>query len=428
MTDVGLHLAIAPRLAMRPSPALVASIEILALSSAELERAIERELDRNPAIEPLSPRPPRIPGLAPPRAPAIGLPDEPDERERLARDAALALPRADRALAEHLAASLDERGRLEGGPERVAAELGVPLARVEGALAALRDAGPPGLGARDLGECLLLQIAALEAAGARVHPLARALVAEHLPALAEGRDLEVARALGAGREEVCDALAWVRGRLRPGPTFDRSGPPGSARAAAVPEILVREDPAEPSGLAVEIVERSRLGVRVSPAYRRLEADPGALAPADAARIARDVRRGGVFMGHLERRWRTLERVARRAVDHQAAFLRSGRGLRGLTRARLARDLGLHESTVSRAVAGKHLAGPTGRVVAFAALFPPDPGPREALAALIADGVDARSDAELARALAARGHRVARRTVAKYRAQLGVPAGGRAVAG
>src|SRR4029079_2586989 len=98
------------------------------------------------------------------------------------------------------------------------------------------------------------------------------------PGLGGGRAVGVAEGLGAGREEVRDALAWVRGRLRPGPTFDCSGPPGSTRAAPVPEIVVREDPADPSGLAVEIVERWRLGVRVSPAYRRLEADPGALAP------------------------------------------------------------------------------------------------------------------------------------------------------
>jgi RNA polymerase sigma-54 factor len=83
-------------------------------------------------------------------------------------------------------------------------------------------------------------------------------------------------------------------------------------------------------------------------------------------------------------------------------------------------LGLHESTVSRTVSGKWLLLPTGEIVAFGALFGAATSAQQCLRELVAGGTAAKSDAELARELAARGHQLARRTVAKYRAALGIP--------
>jgi RNA polymerase sigma-54 factor len=118
----------------------------------------------------------------------------------------------------------------------------------------------------------------------------------------------------------------------------------------------------------------------------------------------------------------MRAVAEQVVERQREFLRLGpRFLHPLTRAEVAATLGLHESTVSRAVSGKLALLPSGRVMPLAAFFDVSLGPRETLRQAIDAEPRPLSDGELARLLASRGHPVARRTVAKYRAQLGIPA-------
>jgi RNA polymerase sigma-54 factor len=101
-------------------------------------------------------------------------------------------------------------------------------------------------------------------------------------------------------------------------------------------------------------------------------------------------------------------------------VREGRALRPLTHAEIAAEVGVHPSTVSRAVMHRYLRLPSGRVVPLASLFCRDAGAPAALATVIEREAQPHSDAELARELARLGHRVARRTVAKYRAGLGIP--------
>ncbi len=133
-----------------------------------------------------------------------------------------------------------------------------------------------------------------------------------------------------------------------------------------------------------------------------------------------VSRAQAFRARIQQRWRTLERVAAAAVERQKEFLRGAAApLVPLTRADLAADLGIHESTVCRAVARKAIALPSGRVVPFATLFDASLPVSSALRDLIAREEHALSDAELARRLQRRGFHVARRTVAKYRRRIGV---------
>ena len=440
------QLSTVPALAMQPTPALVAFVELLALPLSDLEERVERELATNPALD-------RDQGAAcptcggPPAACACAAPDGPARRspadgggdllelvacrrtlpERLLAEVRPALSSADRPIAEYLAGSLDGRGRLTEAPGDVAAALGVPVAAVQRVVELMRLLGPAGVTARDGRECLLLQLDRWEEEHA-AESLVRRILDEHLEALAGGRLAAIARAEGVPEAEVVAARAFIRARLRPyplqeaEPIEEAAGP--RLAVTAPPEVLIDEASDGSAGFHVRVVEARRLRLTVDPLYERLAGSSPGAADGVGEHARSHLRRAQGFLHRLEQRWRTIQRVAECLVERQEAFLRGGPGqLLPLTRAELAADVGLHESTVSRAVSGKHARLPSGRVMPLSGFFDASLAPRELLRRLVATEARPLSDAALARMLTANGHPVARRTVAKYRAQLGIPTRG-----
>src|SRR5690348_11587743 len=206
----------APQVELRANAALVASMELLALPAAELVELVEQELAVNPALErveapqcrgcgaPLeggrcldcAPARPPTPELAE-REPAT----QPTLADALLDELRLQLSKRDQRIGAYLVGSLDEHGFLRAEVDEVAAALRVPAADVTRVLSVLRQTAPPGVAARDLRECLLLQ---LDRAGlpSEDYELARAIVAERLADLARGRYGAVAAALGVARSRV----------------------------------------------------------------------------------------------------------------------------------------------------------------------------------------------------------------------------------
>jgi RNA polymerase sigma-54 factor len=427
-----MELALVPQ--MRPqqslgvSPALIASAQLLALGTLDLAETVRRELDENPALV-LAEGPScrvcgsplnhgqgcrRCAGAEREREPSLtsdqlaNVAERPSDAHRLLAELRLALPAGEHSIAEALVASLDERGYLTAAPHIVAGWLGIDPARVESVLGELCATGPAGIAAHDLRKCLLLQLDRCEAA----HELARAVVSEHLHALAAGRYGAVARALGVEREEVLHVRDFIRSTLRPTPCF--VGAYSAAPCALpLPDVVVDE---HAEGLRVRLTEPERFALRVCPLYARLSEEGSAIERRHASRHASRARE---FTTRLEQRWETMLRVVRLAVERQAEWVQRGAGpRRPLTRVEIARELSLHESTVSRATCERSMQLPGGRVVAVSELFVSGDAGREALRSLLEQEQRALSDSELVEALAARGHRLARRTVAKYRAQLG----------
>lgn len=406
-----LEMAMAPRVGLEVSAALVAFSEMLVLPYASMESLIERELCANAALERLDAGDcPVCLGASPARCPVCatalrsghrpGLTDvadraaaEPDTYALL-RAVRLEIDAADGPIAERLIDSLDEHGFLDRSCAQLATELDADEAAVTRVLGAIRAVGPPGVGARGVAECLLLQ---LDALGVR-DELARAVIADHLPALARGHFNSIAQALGASRDRVEAVLELIRERLRPYPAFDGNAP--LVTSYVVPDLVVRE---QDGTFAVELVE---------PALTRL-----AVRHSDGADAS--VSRARSFLAQLQDRWSTLRRVAELAVERQREFLLRGEtGLRPLTRAEVALELGLHESTVSRAVADKHALLPDGTIVPLARFFGVSGGVDGALRGLLEAAGGACSDQQLADWLGEAGYRIARRTVAKHRARLG----------
>jgi RNA polymerase sigma-54 factor len=174
------------------------------------------------------------------------------------------------------------------------------------------------------------------------------------------------------------------------------------------------------GLRVEVIEPAWLALRVSPGYEQLAArGPEHEAKQHAAGL---VRRAASFISRLEERHRTMRQVVEHAADRQRAFvLRGPRYLEPLAQADVARDLGIHESTVSRAVADKYMMLPSRGVVPVQDFFRAALAPQDVLRQLVVGEKHPLTDTELARHLQAQGFPVARRTVAKYRQALGIAA-------
>ena len=395
---------------MRPSPALLAFVEMLALPALALDELVERELADNPALE--------RDGSGAPRWERWGSRDvvaPSSAREQLSADVAAALPARDRHLVEYVVGSLDERGFLDADLDELAAVTGTEVARLERVLQAVRDTGPAGVGTCDVRESLLLQLDSM--AGGRASGLARRIVECHLDDLAHGRDAAIAVAVGVTREEIAAARELIRTRLRP---YADLGPVPTA-PPVVPDVVIVERADKPGAYDVQLPEAERYGLALNPLYERLARDDGQrLSASERARVVAQVAQARAFMERVGRRHDTLHRVARLVVSRQAAFLRNGgAALMRLTRTEVAGQLGLHESTVSRAVAGRYARLPGGRIIPFSDMFRHSLGAEEALAQLVSAEQRPRSDAQLADELAARGFRVARRTVAKYRDRLGI---------
>ncbi|HXH96323.1 MAG TPA: hypothetical protein VNH40_03850, partial [Gaiellaceae bacterium] len=166
------------RFGMRPAPSLVAYATLLALAAHDLEQVVDRELELNPALERVEPeRCTRCGGLllasgcpacsrlrlsedrkAPRRVPVEAIEEAVNPLTDLRRDLGTVLSATELPLAEHVLASLDERGFLREGAQGVAAWLGVETTRVEQVVGAIRAVGPPGICASDARECLRLQL------------------------------------------------------------------------------------------------------------------------------------------------------------------------------------------------------------------------------------------------------------------------------
>lgn len=412
-------LTLNPRQELRATPALLTLARLLELTTLGLHQAIAQELEANPALEQLE---------APVVHHGSTLGDDAERLLRVAAPVSLAdallsdlrasLPASDHPLAALVVGSLDERGFLAEAPASLARLAGVERQRVNVVLAALRAVGPPGIAARDPRACLLAQLDALPRGEAP--PLARPIVADHLDDLAAGRQRAIARALGAAPEEVAAARAFISRCLWPYPLMAALGGPAEPdrRAYRAPDLVFRR---AGDGFSAELAAAPGRALQLSPAYAELAERAAELPAAEAEHVRAYVERARVFLRSLRRRGETLLRIGAALAERQEAFLRAGpRALAPLTRLQLAADLRLHESTVCRAVAEKTALLPDGALWPLDGFFDAARPARELLRELVAAEATPLSDQALAQLLTERGHPVARRTVAKYRDELGIP--------
>lgn len=339
-----------------------------------------------------------------------------------------------RALGKVLIEFVDDDGYVRTPLEQVADQTPqdlkpVTIEEIERALYALQlFVEPAGVGARDLRECLLLQVdAADEDDPSEDWTLTRRLIDEHLDDVLHNRLPKVAEALGMSMEQVKGAIEHMR-RLRtsPGRELVQDTPP-----AIIPDAVVEYHEDEDRYISY-LTDGLLPNLRINREYAEMLRDKDADKTTKEF-IKKNLTNATWLIDALQQRKRTLQRVLNVVVDAQRDFFDLGpQALRPLPMTQVADQLGVHVATVSRAVADKHLMTPRG-VFPLRKFFTggtqTDTGEEvswDAIKAALKEVVDAEdkskplSDDAIAKALADRGVEIARRTVAKYRDQLSIP--------
>lgn len=320
------------------------------------------------------------------------------------------------AAVEFLIERLDPSGFLDEDPADLAQLAGVSQAVMDRALIELRAADPAGVGAANVAECLLLQLERRSGG----EPLARAIIQDHMDDLAHGRYGRMARALKADEEDIRAASAVIRS-LNPRPATGFAS--RENLAYITPDVEVRSCPDH-----FELVGNSWLipQLRLNDYYQTLltETDD----PQVKEYLETHLRAAKELMENIARRGTTLMQCAQWLVQKQEDFFRHGPGhLRPLTMQEAAQALDVHPSTISRTVRNKYFQCHWG-VYPMAYLFSRGSAGgtsvdavKTLLKRLVEEEEKPLSDQKLSEALAQQGHVVARRTVSKYREELGIPA-------
>lgn len=444
------------------TPALQQSIRLLQLSTLDLESEVARALDENPMLEtadsaqtdsdtadvPVQ----QIEAVQAPQTtverPASGSRNDRDDEQLERPETASGItlrehlleqlhtthvsPR-DAILVELLIDDLDDDGLMESSLEDVLAMLdpdtGVELQELGAALNLLQSFDPPGVGARNLSECLLLQLrdpdlTVLPAlADQTVLRLARELCRDHLAILATGNHGKLRDLLGCSPEQLQTAYACIR-RLNPRPGSDWTRP---AADFAVPDVIARKTS---KGWQVHLNEAVIPRLRVNELYAQAL---GNARSGEHGALHGQLQEARWLIRNVAQRFETILRVSRAIAEHQQAFFEGGWGsVRPLTLRDISGELGLHESTVSRATTQKFMLTPYGTVELkrfFGAGLSTDGKEATSSTAVQTmirqyiekeDRAKPLSDSQLAKMLDQQGISIARRTVAKYREQMRIP--------
>lgn len=336
----------------------------------------------------------------------------------------LGLTERDHVLANLIIDALDDDGFLRLPLEEFAALApGAEQGEIATALRIVQTLEPSGIAARSLGECLALQLEAMD----RDTPgrlIALEVVQNRLPLLAARDNTRLLEALGCSADELRLAMELIRSLdPRPGSKVGTFEP-----RAIVPDVIVRK---EKKRWLVTVNSAIYPRIRVNQQYADYfrQARDG-----ETALLAQHLQEARWLVRNLEQRFLTIQRVAEAVVARQRNFFEYGDlAMRPLTLREIADELGLHESTVSRATSHKFMATPRG-VVAFKRFFSRQLATTSggscsatAIRALLREFIAAEdrrnplSDVQLTELLADRGVKVARRTVTKYRRSMQLPA-------
>lgn len=324
-------------------------------------------------------------------------------------------------IGEFIIGSLDSNGFLTCSVEDVASYTGADLKQVQEVLAVIKTFDPSGVGAADLRESLLIQLGQLGLS----ESLAARLVRDHLDDLLEKRYREIARSLKKTVKEIQVAADVVAGLdPRPGTRYSSEEP-----RYIVPDLIV--DKVE-DGYVVQLNDRNIPRLRVSRAYRDILSGARKKNKKEEDYVKKKLDSARWLIRTIDQRRRTMVKVMQAILDAQRSFFDKGvEHIKPLTLQQIANVVEMHESTVSRVTNGKYVQTPRG-VYELKYFFSPglktdngEDASSKRIKARIQEMVETEnkkkplSDQDIAARLKDDGFSVARRTVAKYRDQLGI---------
>jgi RNA polymerase sigma-54 factor len=472
-------MAMEARLSLRQSqrvvmtPLLQQAIQLLQLSTLELQEVVQKELLENPLLEEVAPETdgPEAPAAAATPDAPVPTPVEPapvdpsptserqtddlpfdlnavmfddhEERSLVAQEDREDLPfenivRSVNSLTDHLdeqlrftiedplmrrigneiIGNLDEDGYLRADLGEIATRCETTLEQVEKVLVLIQAFDPPGVAARSIQECLLLQLKI----DPNPDPVSVEIVEEHFDELSRRRYPDIARALKLPLDRVMESVEEIMGlEPKPGRRFG-----GSDSRYIVPDVVVHKMGSE---YVVVLNEDGIPRLRVNSLYRSLLRSSG-----DDARayVEQKLRSAVWLIKSVDQRQRTLRKVTQSIVKFQRDFLDKGLPcLRPLSLRDVGEDIGMHESTISRVTTNKYVETPQGLfelkfffhsgIASGDGEMVSSVSVKKMIQDLLAneDAAKPLSDQEVAQILKGRGLTIARRTVAKYREELGI---------
>lgn len=432
-------------LGLRVDPRVVLSSQILQFTQAELEQAIEVELTENPALErlqddndPISDE--LILRSVAPQELKVGsedyefhrsivhdddqvdwvelAPSGPSLWEHLRGQLLISLPPELHPVATYAIECVDEKGYLTSTPEEIALATNASLECAERVVKQLQQCEPAGVGATTLRECLLFQLRRPQTVEER---LARNIVRDHMDEFIARRMGKLMRKFKVMPEVIEAAFEQILALTPyPGESFEYSSGYGvrSRSVGVSPDVILTRTEA---GWEVEVRGADPGSFAIDRAYRRRYQELSRMerAPKDEKRhISTYVERAGNFITCIQQRRRTLRKIGEYLVSRQEGFVATGsyEFLRPLTRSQMARDLEMHESTISRATQAKFVQIANGEVVSFDVFFKPALRVQKMIEEILQheNPNHPMSDEAISHLLAKRGVHVARRTVNKYR--------------
>jgi RNA polymerase sigma-54 factor len=445
---------------------LAQTMSLLELTALELRQKVESELARNPALElidehrcPTCQRALRANSSCPfcshpqansPEQPVVFLSSRQDFSppsgthatgdeisgddypqvkislaEHILRQIGPELPIDDRQIALHILTSLDEDGLLAVKPVEIAQYHHVPRSRVERTIRLIQSAEPLGAGSASPQEALLIQLEMLSETRPAPPYIAEAIRAG-LELLSPHRSVDLGRVIGISTAQARLVVRFIVDNLNPFPARAYWGEPAQGGVIAggdrnvyhLPDIIIsRANETEETALIVEIAMPYFGTLRVNPLFREAIHN----APGDKADLWQtDLEQATLLVKCIQQRNNTIVRLMQRLAVIQRGFILHGEShLIPLTRAEMANQLQVHESTMSRAVSDKAIQLPNQRIIPLAMFFDRSLHVRSVLKQIIDQETSPLSDAHLAQILTDQGYQVARRTVAKYRAMEGI---------
>ncbi|CAN5512249.1 RNA polymerase factor sigma-54 [soil metagenome] len=342
------------------------------------------------------------------------------QQHLLEQMAGSALDISERGVALVIIGNVDDRGYLRSTLEEIATQSGCSLELAEKVLAVVQSFDPAGVAARDLAECLLIQ---LQRTG-RQYGLESRIVQHHLEELGRRKLPDIARHLRVTVDDVQEAAEAIANlEPRPGRPFS-----GEDEQTILPDVVVERDG---ETYLVSLNDSEIPALRIGDDYKDMLSQPA------SNREVRDylrekIRGGRFFIKCIQQRQQTLLNISKEIIERQRMFFDEGPAhLRPMTMSQVAAAVGVHETTVSRAVSGKYMATPRGLFELkyfFTSGYTTSEGQsvsnesvRQSIAEIV-KGEDPRkplSDQDIVALMTEQGVKIARRTVAKYREQLNI---------
>lgn len=437
---------------MRPqmsvSPQLVLTGKFLRASSLEIGQLIQQELENNPALElsnePIGPceKPSKaLAGLVSTHSEDFFSMWEKQPRsfddfeetvaqslspvDRLVGQISILVDKSDMDTAVYLLNRLDHRGYLTLSAQEMAQELAINTGKIESIIKAIQKLDPPGIGARDIRDCFLIQCEYLEAQGLDCQ-IVRQILSFEWEDFLNQRWNRVARHLHRPRSVVEEACNFMRLNFYPSPLAILGTAVAATDTLRDPDLIIqRDDYANPAKYKLLIPGAEEYELRISSYFQKAlsTVTAGDISAHEKAWIKNYVDQARAVVEALDQRWGTLRRIGECLIHYQRGFLEHGpQSLRPLTQASLARDLSLHEATVSRAVKDKIVQLPNQHLMLLSAFFDSSLAAKEALRIILKESAKSLCDREIVESLQNSGIKVSRRTVAKYRQEINMPPG------